>query len=242
MGQTWVTLQCIATSAGACSTWGFNPIRLVPNSPWWSPPVTCLYARFCLKYNVLLSVVSLHRIGYYPSSRCSTCNNSLAPLLINKGSRTALNHGRIQQQCSDRQCHETHFYNIARMIHGSSPLWSSRDQPPLHSHPTNSVTQPPMLVALSQLPAATQRPQDGIYCLNLNCNPQVQCHQQGNSKYCEKLCCSCCLRTADTLKDCVRCPVRTRSPSDSWSNGIHAPLPNSPSACLPLAGSILTNV
>ena len=185
---------------------------------------------------------------YYPSSRCSTCNNSLAPLSINKGSRTASNHGRIQQQCSDRQCRETHFYsdpletNIARMIHGSSPLQSSRDQPPLHSHPTNSVTQPPMLVASSQLPAATQRPQDGIYCLNLNCNPQVECRRQGNSKCCEKLCCSCCLHTADTLKDRVRCPVRTRSPSDSWSNGIHAPLPNSPSARLPLAGSTLANV
>ena len=120
----------------------------MPNSPRWSPPMTCLYARFCLKYNVSLSVVSLHCMHYYPSNCCSTCNNSLAPLSINKGSRTALNHGWIQQQCSDRQCCETHFYSnpletdIACMIHGSSLLWSSRDQPPLHSHPTNSITQP----------------------------------------------------------------------------------------------------
>ena len=143
--------------------------------------MTCLYARFCLKYNVLLSVVSLHCMHYYSGNHCSTFNNSLAPLLINKGSRTASNCGQIQQQCSDRQCHETHFYsnpletdiastvitlinnssslakillslspcqhsfrfytqmNLSHMIHGSSPLWSSRDQPLLYSHLTSSV-------------------------------------------------------------------------------------------------------
>lgn len=202
MGQTWVTLQCIVASAGVC-TRAFDPIGSVPNSPQWSPPATCLYARFCLKY-IFLSVVSLHCMHYYPGNHCLTHNNSLAPLSINKGSRTALNHGRIQQQCSDRQCPETHFYSdpletdiastvitsinnspslaktlfspspcqhsfrsytqldLSRMIHGSSPLRSLRDQPPLHSHPTNSVTQLPMPVASSQLPAATQRPQGGI--------------------------------------------------------------------------------
>ena len=194
-------------------------IGLVRNSPRWSPPMTCLYTRFCLKYNVLLSVVFLHCMHYYPGNCCSTCNNYLAPLLINKGSRTAFNCGWIQQQCSDRQCHETHFYsnpletdiastvitsinnssslakslllpslhqhsfrsytqmNLSHMIHGSSPLWSSRDQPPLHSHLTNSVTQPSMLVTSSQSLAATQRLQGEIYCSNLNCNPQVQCCQ-----------------------------------------------------------------
>ena len=99
-----------------------------------------------------------------------------------------------------------------------------------------------MLVASSQLPVAAQRPQGGIYCLNLNHNPQVQCHQQGNSKCCEKLCCSCCLHAADTLEDHMQCPVWTHRPSDSWSNGIHTPLPNSPSAHLPLVVSTLTNV
>ena len=46
---------------------------------------------------------------YSPGNRCTTRNNSLAPLSVNKGSRTASNRGQIQQQCSDRQCRKTHF-------------------------------------------------------------------------------------------------------------------------------------
>lgn len=40
----------------------------------------------------------------------------------------------------------------------------------------------------------------------------------------------------------MQCPVQTHRPSDSQNNGIHALLPNSPSAHPPLAGSTLTNV
>lgn len=70
----------------------------------------------------------------------------------------------------------------------------------------------------------------------------MQYHRQGNSECCKKLCHNCCLRAADTLKDHVQCPVQTHRPSDSQNNGIHALLPNSPSARPPLAGSTLTNV
>ena len=149
----------------------------------------------------------------------------IAEIIISSIINTPSLAGTLLSLSHNRHSFKHYLYprmNLSRMVNGSSPLRPSREQPPLQPHAL-STAQP-------QPPTTTKRPQGGIYCTNVDCNPRAEHPRQGNTECSECLCRNCCQRAsasaAAAQKPRARCPVRSHRSKPCPNSAASVALPH----------------